>query len=154
MPRIFRSARVAALAAAGIMFMVASASAAELLMFEASGCPWCRRWHAEVGVAYPKTKEGQRAPLRLVKLSNEDRSGVTLSAPVRMSPTFVLVNDGREVGRITGYPGADFFWGMLAELIAKLDKGAAQRGPARSMVLQRQRSFAGCHGLANTCRPA
>jgi hypothetical protein len=41
---------------------------------------------------------------------------------VSFSPTFVLVEQGREIGRITGYPGADFFWGMLAELIQKLDR--------------------------------
>ena len=135
MQTIFRSALVAALAAAGVMFMVASASAAELLMFEESGCPWCRRWHAEVGVAYPKTKEGQRAPLRQVSLSSADGLGVTLVAPVRMFPTCVLVDRGREIGRITGYPGADFFWGMLTELMTKLDKGATCTRPTRSAAL-------------------
>jgi hypothetical protein len=31
------------------------------------------------------------------------------------------VEDGREIGRIRGYPGEDFFWGLLGEMIEKLD---------------------------------
>ncbi len=98
------------------------ASAAELLMFEEAGCPWCKRWHAEVGPGYPKSTEGRRAPLRRIMLEGPKPAGILLASPVSFSPTFVLVEQGREVGRITGYPGADFFWGMLAELIHKLDR--------------------------------
>ncbi len=101
-----------------------SAGAAELLMFEDRGCPWCERWRREVGVAYPNTAEGRRAPLRRVDLRQARASGVELALPITVSPTFVLAENGREVGRITGYPGADFFWGLLAELLAKLDRGA------------------------------
>jgi hypothetical protein len=35
------------------------------------------------------------------------------------TPTFVLVEDGTEAGRIEGYPGEDFFWPLLAKLIAQ-----------------------------------
>ena len=33
----------------------------------------------------------------------------------------MLVDKGREIGRIMGYPGADFFWGLLAPLVTKLE---------------------------------
>lgn len=97
-----------------------AALGAELVMFEEAGCPWCVRWHREVGPAYPNTDEGKRAPLRRVDISQAATSGVALAAPVTMTPTFVLANGGREVGRITGYPGADFFWPMLGQLMGKL----------------------------------
>ena len=42
---------------------------------------------------------------------------VTLQRPVRYSPTFVLVDQGREVGRMEGYTGEDFFWGLLERLL-------------------------------------
>lgn len=105
----------------------ASVQAAELLMFEEQGCPWCERWHREVGLAYPKTEEGRRAPLRRVDIARSREIGVRLAGPVTASPTFVLVEDGREVGRIVGHPGADFFWGLLGELLAKLDRGTSAR---------------------------
>ena len=41
------------------------------------------------------------------------------------TPTFVLWHEGREIGRIVGYLGEDFFWGQLGELIEQLDEGAA-----------------------------
>lgn len=95
-------------------------AAAELVMFVDTGCPWCLRWDREVGEAYGRSEEGRRAPLRRLHISTARRSGLTLAGAVTVTPTFVLVDAGQEVGRITGYPGADFFWGMLGELLAKL----------------------------------
>jgi hypothetical protein len=60
-------------------------------------------------------------------------AGVVLKAPVTMAPTFVLVDNGREVGRIVGYPGADFFYGLLGELLKKRDRAAAL-GPRFSQL--------------------
>ncbi len=45
-----------------------AASAAELVMFERAGCPWCRNWDREIATIYPKTPEGAKAPLRRVSL--------------------------------------------------------------------------------------
>lgn len=36
------------------------------------------------------------------------------------TPTFVLMDGGREVGRIVGYPGEDLFWGLFGALLAQL----------------------------------
>ena len=116
-------------AVVGIMAQASPASGAELLMFEERGCVWCRRWDAEVGVAYPKTLEGRRAPLHRIDIHAARPPDLALSAPVRATPTFVLVEDGREIGRITGYPGADFFWGMLEGLMAKLEPEAPVAKP-------------------------
>ncbi|GAB4576724.1 MAG: hypothetical protein Tsb0019_01680 [Roseibium sp.] len=96
------------------------AVAVELIMLEQPGCVWCKKWNEEVGVAYPKTDEGKRAPLRRVDISEswpEDLDGI---ARERLTPTFVLVADGVEVGRLRGYPGAHFFWPLLSEMLEKL----------------------------------
>jgi hypothetical protein len=108
--------------------------AAELLMFETRGCPWCAAWHREVGPGYPKSTEGQRAPLRRLDLADTTKAGVTLATPITASPTFVLVDKGREIGRITGYPGADFFWGLLAQLITKLEPQAGLNSPTMGLL--------------------
>ena len=39
------------------------------------------------------------------------------------TPTFVLIDDGREIARLIGYPGEDFFWPILADHLAKLPNG-------------------------------
>lgn len=95
------------------------AASAELLMFERSGCSWCAVWHEEIGPIYPKTKEGQIAPLHVVDILNPPGS-VALAHPIAYSPTFVVVQGGKEFGRITGYPGQSFFWGLLADILKRL----------------------------------
>ena len=44
-------------------------------------------------------------------------SGFAFATPVVLTPTFVLMEDGAEAGRIEGYPGEDFFWGLLGQMI-------------------------------------
>jgi thioredoxin-related protein len=39
---------------------------------------------------------------------------------VRYTPTFVVVDNGREIGRITGYVNDDAFWGLLAALATRI----------------------------------
>jgi len=111
-----------------LLLIAAPSRGAELLMFEERGCPWCARWHAEIGPAYPNTDEGRRAPLRRLDIHAPRPEGIALGPPLRLTPTFVLVERGREVGRITGYPGQDFFWGLLGELLARRD-GKSHDGP-------------------------
>ena len=89
-----------------------------LLMFDADDCPYCEQWHDEVGGVYAKTAEGRRAPLETTALYDPLPASVRLREPVRYTPTFVLLDDdGRELGRITGYPGEDHFWGLLGQLL-------------------------------------
>jgi len=103
--------------------VAAQNSDAQLLMFDDPGCPFCRQWHREVGPGYANSPEGKRAPLRVLQLRAPRPPELKLSEPVRATPTFVLVQGGREVGRITGYPGQDFFWAMLEDLMKKLMPG-------------------------------
>ena len=106
-----------------------SATAAELLMFEDAGCPYCRRWHAEIGPGYAKSAEGQRAPLRRIDIRAELPQGVALTRRVTITPTFVLVDQGREIGRVAGYVGAEFFYELLDEVMRRLP--AASVGEAK-----------------------
>jgi hypothetical protein len=103
----------------------AQAGRVQLIMFDEPGCPWCRRWRAEVGKAFANSPEARRAPLRTIDIRERLPAGITFAGPIRGTPTFVLVENGREVGRIFGYPGADFWWGMLGDLMKKLKSNGA-----------------------------
>ena len=96
------------------------AGAAELVVFERAGCPWCVRWEDEVGGVYGKTAEGRRAPLRRVDVARGMPDDLKQIKPVVFTPTFVLVEDGQEVGRIEGYSDNAFFYAYLEGLIGKL----------------------------------
>ncbi len=92
------------------------AVAAELVMVEQHGCHWCEKWNAEISQIYPKTDEGKRAPLRRVDLRALPDDIAFTSRPV-FTPTFVLVDNGKELGRIEGYAGDEFFWFLLKKLL-------------------------------------
>ena len=108
------------------------AQAAELQMYRRVGCPYCAAWDRDVGPIYGKTDIGRRIPLRMIDLDREGPA-VTLKTPIIYTPTFVLVEDGREIGRIQGYPGDSFFWGLLDRLVEQLSSGLpdGQGAPVR-----------------------
>ena len=113
------------------MLMARAANAAELVMFRRDGCVWCAKWDREIGPIYPKTEFDKRAPLRLVNLDH-DRDPPVVHARILYTPTFVLVEDGKEVGRIEGYPGDMFFWprleGLFQHLLSSASKEDAPKG--------------------------
>jgi thioredoxin-related protein len=99
------------------------ACAAELVMFEQKGCVWCQRFDREIAPAYDKTDEGKRAPLHRLDIAQPIPAELFFIHRERFTPVFVLIDQGREIGRIRGYPGDTFFWGLLANLIERLDRG-------------------------------
>ncbi len=114
--------RIFAVCAAAVVFMmpaVSRLSAAELVVFERKGCSWCVVWNKDVAPGYPNTPEGKRAPLRRVD-TRAARPADLAHVQVSGTPTFVLMDKGREVGRIDGYMSSMFFWAQLDELIGKL----------------------------------
>lgn len=96
------------------------ARASELVMFERKSCIWCQRWDRDVGTTYDKTQESKLLPLRRVDLDRRDKNDILLAGPVLFTPTFVIVDNGREIGRITGYMNEDSFWGLLGTYADKL----------------------------------
>jgi len=106
-----------------LALLCAPAQAAELIVFEQKGCVWCQRFDREIAPAYAKTTEGKRAPLRRVDIAKPLPEDLSFIVRERFTPVFVLVENGAEFGRIRGYPGETFFWGLLANLIERLDHG-------------------------------
>jgi hypothetical protein len=116
-----RLTRVLALAVA-LLLAGSAANAAELVMFSRVGCPYCAQFDREIAPIYDQTDEGKVAPLRRVDIDAPippDLDAVTVE---RITPVFVLVDKGREIGRIRGYPGEDNFWGLLAGMIGDLQR--------------------------------
>ena len=129
------SASVLAGSLLALLALSGVARAAELVMFERPGCAYCRQFDAEIAPIYDRTEEGRRAPLRRATLSGGlgalfggDTGGIALAAPVRYAPTFVLVESGREVGRITGYMSQEAFWGLLDAMTRDLTRDLPARG--------------------------
>ena len=105
------------------LLLAPAARSAELVVFEQKGCVWCQRFDREIAPAYDKTAEGKRAPLRRQDIRQPIAGELAFIKRERFTPVFVLIDEGREIGRIRGYPGDTFFWGLLANLIERLDRG-------------------------------
>jgi len=126
-----RVRRIGGMAAAAVMMALATAApsgvdAAQLLMLAQPGCAWCARFDEEIAPAYPLTAEGRRAPLRRVDITQPWPADLEAVARERLTPTFVLLaDDGTEVARLRGYPGDNFFWPLLGEMLEKLGPSPA-----------------------------
>lgn len=107
----------AAILAATTLLPQAATAELTLVMAEELGCMWCERWNAEIAPIYPKTSEGKVAPLRRIDIHQPTPDDLTFASDPHFTPTFILVSDGVELSRIEGYPGEDFFWGLLGVMI-------------------------------------
>jgi hypothetical protein len=125
----------AVLALCAIFVLISAAEAAELVMYRRDGCSWCAKWDREIGPIYPKTDISRRLPLKTVNLDHDKDLPIS-HRPILYTPTFVLVEDAREVARIEGYPGDEFFWVRLASLLTVLDQPRAPAAPADTSARQ------------------
>lgn len=106
------------------------ALAAELIMFTRNGCAYCLLWDKQIGPIYSKTDEAIRAPLKKVNLDSGNTTDPILLEAVSVTPTFVLIDQGREIGRFAGYSDDLTFWSQLSVLLKKLDPIAGSRMPS------------------------
>ena len=106
----------------------ALAGEVKLLMFEEAGCVWCVKWNDEISAIYPKTQEGRTAPLHRLDIRDEISDTIALKSKPFYTPTFIVIDDGAEVGRIEGYPGEDFFWGLLNRILKPLPEFQSAKG--------------------------
>ena len=94
-----------------VFFYGLSVQATELVMFDSPTCDWCEAWDEEIA---------QAAPLRRHSIHDKRPQDLKHLKGIVYTPTFVLMDQGKEVGRIAGYPGEDFFWFMLDELLTRV----------------------------------
>jgi hypothetical protein len=116
----FRAALTGAALAGAAMLAGGTAMAQDmrLLMIEQVGCYVCAAFNRDVAPAYEASPEAQLAPLIRADLRGPLPEGVTLTSRPFVTPTFILIGpDGVEVDRLTGFPGQDFFWPYVDEMI-------------------------------------
>ena len=102
-----------------LLFILTTPVLAEtrLIMVEETGCMWCVNWNEQIGPIYHKTPEGRTAPLRRIDINETLPKDLTFSSSLQFTPTFILVVDSHESARIEGYPGEEFFWELLLQMI-------------------------------------
>ena len=88
-----------------------------LLMVEQRGCVYCARFDAQIAPGYAASTEGADAPLLRVDIDGPWPDGLAIGPRPVITPTFILLDHGTEVGRVEGYVGETYFYPVLRELI-------------------------------------
>ena len=81
----------------------------EILVLEIRDCTICSLVRTRIEPAYQLTPRARSVPLRYVDITSMDETKLGLSARVDTVPTIVIMRDGREIERITGYMGPGNF---------------------------------------------
>lgn len=118
---------IAALAGGAALWAAESPPSAmgRMVVFVSPYCDTCRKFEAEVADRYSKTDIGQRLPMVLVDTFDPPADFAERARYVAFTPCMVVENpDGKEVARIRGYRGDEFFWGELDSIVRKLDASA------------------------------
>jgi hypothetical protein len=55
--------------------------------------------------------------MRFIDINAPDVDRLTLTAPIDSVPTVLVVENGRELGRIAGYVGPEIFFHSLSQLL-------------------------------------
>ena len=98
-------------------------SAAELIMFSSPGCSRCEAWEKDIGVIFQLTEEAKHFRLIHIDITDPLPSRLSNLDAVQYTPTFVVLDKQREIGRITGYINEGYFWWELQNIIKRLPDG-------------------------------
>ena len=90
---------------------------AELLVFEVEGCGYCNLFRRDVPPPYSRSPRARDVPMRFIDANRADVSRLNLAEPLKVVPTIVLMVNGREAQRITGYMGPEPFFHMISRLM-------------------------------------
>ena len=97
----------------------ASGSNVELLVVEAEGCRYCPilRRDAEPLLA---SRSMQGVTMRFADVNEVEASALVLAEPIAIVPTVLVLKEGKETGRISGYLGLEDFMRSVNHLLAQV----------------------------------
>lgn len=96
-----------------------SSGGIELLVFEVADCVYCALFRRDVLPNYRRWQPARTVPIRFVDARSAGLMRARLAAPLTTVPTFVVMRDGREAGRISGYFGPAPFFQMITRIIRR-----------------------------------
>lgn len=89
----------------------------ELLVVEVDNCIYCGLFRRDVAPTYRVSGRAKTVPMRFIDINAPDVDRLALTAPIDSVPTVLVVENGREVGRIAGYVGPEIFFHSLSRLL-------------------------------------
>jgi hypothetical protein len=93
----------------------------QLIVLEVKDCFACDLVRQHIQPAYARSPQSREVPLRYLDLNLVDAESLALAAPLTMVPTIVLMRNGQEVSRISGYTGPAIFFEAVERMLARID---------------------------------
>lgn len=90
----------------------------QLVVMEADGCIYCSLFRRDVLPSYQVSERGKDMPVRFLDVNDVPKTGIELQSPIDILPTFVIVKDNHEIGRIPGYMGPEDFFHSINYLLS------------------------------------
>ncbi|MDX2307072.1 MAG: hypothetical protein NW216_02415 [Hyphomicrobium sp.] len=95
--------------------------AREIVVVEVDNCLYCGLFRRDVAPTYRNSQRARSVPMRFVDINAPAFEKLKLDGPVESVPTVIVIEDGREVGRIAGYIGPENFFHSLSRLLPDAD---------------------------------
>jgi hypothetical protein len=89
----------------------------EIVVFEVENCGSCGLFRDHVLARYRQSPRAAELPIRFIDVNEADTSKMKLIAPIQMVPTMVMMKDGQEVDRISGYTGPENFFLLVSKML-------------------------------------
>lgn len=99
-----------------------SAPRTEVIVFEIGGCKYCSAFRDNLAARYLASTTNQAAPMRFVDVGRLDPQSFHLRSDINTVPTIVLMQDGREIDRVEGYPLPEMLFGMVKSRVGSGDR--------------------------------
>lgn len=90
----------------------------QLVVMESPDCTYCDIFRRDVLPAYEASERAKELPVRFVDVNDAAAAKLELQTPVDIVPTFVVVKDNKEIGRIPGYVGPENFYHAINYLLS------------------------------------
>ena len=94
------------------------ASNLELIVMEAEGCTYCELFRRDVLPSYQASERAKDMPIRFLDINDAIPEALGLDSGIDIVPTFVVIKNHKEVGRIPGYMGPEYFFHSINHLVA------------------------------------
>lgn len=91
----------------------------QIIVMEAPGCIYCSLFRRDVLPSYEASTRARTVPVRFLDVNDLEKAQLDLTAPVDIVPTFVVVKDKRELGRVPGYIGPETFFHALNHILGQ-----------------------------------
>ena len=90
----------------------------ELIVVEAPGCTFCTVFRRDVLPSYQASERARSVPVRFIDVNDLAVAQLGLGSPINIVPTFVVIKNNKEIGRIPGYVGPENFYHTINYLLS------------------------------------